>query len=86
MARQTYQQIAEIVGANLRAARLIKGCTQRQVADAVGVTPADVSRWERGQVEPGSSYRQALAEYLLDGDLASLYRELAEAEQEAATP
>jgi transcriptional regulator with XRE-family HTH domain len=67
------------VGGNLRAARLQRDWSQRQVADAVGVTPAEVSRWERGGVEPGRKYRVLLADLFFGGDVSALYRELAEA-------
>jgi transcriptional regulator with XRE-family HTH domain len=63
------------VGDNLRAARDKRGWTQRQVADRVGVTPADISRWERGAVEPGRQYREALAALFFDGDVSALYRD-----------
>lgn len=63
------------VAANLRRARLERDWTQRQVAAEVGVTPADVSRWESGRVEPGAKYRYALADLLFDGDVSALYRE-----------
>lgn len=74
MTRQGREQIAPTVGVNLRAARDQRDWTQRQVAEAVGVTPADVSRWERGTVEPGPSYRLLLADLFFDGDVSALYR------------
>ena len=67
--------MAQITGRNLRAARDESGLTQRNVADAVGVTPMDVSRWETGRVEPGGKYRQALADFFFGGDVSALYRE-----------
>lgn len=76
MTRQaTSQSAPTTVGPNLRAARDSRDWTQRQVADAVGVTPADVSRWERGTVEPGRQYRLLLADLFFDGDVSALYRE-----------
>jgi transcriptional regulator with XRE-family HTH domain len=68
-------QIKQRVGANLAAARVAKGMTQRQVGEAVGAAGPDVSRWENGRVEPGPAYRQALADVLFDGDVSALYRE-----------
>lgn len=75
MTRQADRQTAPTVGLNLRAARDELELTQRQVAEAVGVTPADVSRWERGKVEPSARFRFPLAELLFDGDVSALYRE-----------
>jgi transcriptional regulator with XRE-family HTH domain len=36
------------------------GLTQRQIADAVGVTDQTVSNWERGVYEPRLSLRQVV--------------------------
>jgi transcriptional regulator with XRE-family HTH domain len=66
--------IALTVGVNLKAAREARRMTQKEVADAIGVTNRDVSRWENGGVEPGTKYRHALAQVLFDGDLSALYR------------
>lgn len=63
----------EIVGANLRAARTKRRWTQHEVGVEIGATGPDVGRWERGVVEPGPTYRQALADLLFDGDLSALY-------------
>lgn len=59
----------------MRLVRDERGLTQRQVAELIGVTHADVSRWERGTVEPGGKYRQLIAEHLFDGSLAAMYAE-----------
>jgi transcriptional regulator with XRE-family HTH domain len=77
MAPNAEPQIAQTVGANIRAAREARGMTQKEVADAVGgkTTNRDVSRWESGAVEPGSQNRQLLARILFDGDVAALYAE-----------
>jgi transcriptional regulator with XRE-family HTH domain len=82
MTRQAPSQIALITGGNIASARLELKMTQRDVAEAVAaqvpnarLTPADVSRWERGKVEPGAKYRQPLAEVLFNGSLAAMYRE-----------
>jgi len=79
MTRQRDRQTAPTVGFNLRLGRLAKEMTQRQVAEAVGAAPADVSRWERGKVEPSARFRFPLAEVLFEGDVSALYREPAEA-------
>jgi transcriptional regulator with XRE-family HTH domain len=41
------------VGEKLKAARKAAGLTQVELADKVGVTQRDVSRWETGRREPG---------------------------------
>ena len=66
-------QILMTVGNNIRAAREVRGLTQKDVGDALGVTNRDVSRWENGRVEPGAMYRQMLADELFDGDVSRLY-------------
>ena len=43
-------------------ARLQRGWTQREVAEAVGTTLANVSRWERGVTFPSPHFRQKLCE------------------------
>ena len=47
---------------NLVNARLQRGWTQREVAEAVGTTLANVSRWERGVTFPSPYFRQKLCE------------------------
>ena len=42
--------------------RLQRGWTQREVAEAVGTTLANVSRWERGVTFPSPHFRQKLCE------------------------
>ena len=65
----------EIVGANIRAARRERRWTQHEVGVEIGATGPDVGRWERGVVEPGPRYRQALADLFFGGEVAALYRE-----------
>jgi transcriptional regulator with XRE-family HTH domain len=43
--------------------RLERLLTQRQVADAIGVDPYTVSRWERGQAPPNDLNRVRLARF-----------------------
>ena len=73
MTQHALQHTKQIVGSNLKAARIALGMTQRQVGEAVGAAGPDVSRWETGRVEPGPFYRQRLADLLFDGSLARMY-------------
>lgn len=75
MASHPTGHLKQIVGANLADAARDAGLTQRQVADAVGATPAQVSKWFGGSHEPGFFYRAKLADLLTGGDVAALYRE-----------
>ena len=47
----------------IRQLREEAGETQLQVAIAIGVTPATVYNWERGQFEPKASQLRALAKH-----------------------
>lgn len=49
------QFVAMTIGARIRAARLARGWSQQQLADAVGAVQTTVSSWERGRTEPGRS-------------------------------
>jgi KaiC/GvpD/RAD55 family RecA-like ATPase/DNA-binding XRE family transcriptional regulator len=42
-------------GQRIKAARIEKGWSQKQLAEAAGVQQADVSRWERGKISPQAS-------------------------------
>lgn len=44
-------EIAKAVGNNLRAARKLKGFTQRQLADKIGKHQSDYSDYETGKVQ-----------------------------------
>ena len=46
----------------LVAERLRRGWTQLEVADRLGTTPGNVSRWERGITSPGPYFRHRLCE------------------------
>lgn len=52
----------------VRRERKRAGMTQRQLAEAIGVTPASVSLWESGANEISDVNRFKLARVLLDGD------------------
>ena len=64
----------------LRAARELRGWSQAKVAEAVGSTPRNVSRWEQGQTLPHPYYREQLC--LLFGKNARELGLLGEAEEE----
>ena len=74
MTRHEPGHLRRIVGANLRQAASEKGLSQREVADAVGATPAQVSKWFSGEHLP-RDYMFKLADLLTDGDVSILYRE-----------
>ncbi len=50
------------VGGRLRAARRGAGMTQKQLAEALGVEPITVSRWERGVTSPSLPRLRRIAE------------------------
>lgn len=66
--------MAHIVSQNLRRYAAEKHLSQRNISDALGVTPSQVSHWFAGRYEP-RKYLLALAELLTDGDVSALYRE-----------
>lgn len=74
VSRQATGQIRATIAANLVLGAAAKGLTQREVADAVGATPAQVSKWMNGHTEP-RAYLFKLADLLFDGRVADLYRE-----------
>ncbi len=47
----------------IRVLREGRGWTQLELANALGVTPATVYNWERGQFEPKASQLRAIAKY-----------------------
>lgn len=51
------------LGENLRTYRLQKGLTQEQVADAFGVSPQAISRWENGSAYPDVTMLPGIAMY-----------------------
>ena len=48
----------------LKAGRVLKGITQRQLADKVGLKEIDVSRIETGRVVPDLQMKRLIAEVL----------------------
>jgi transcriptional regulator with XRE-family HTH domain len=61
-----------IWGQRIRDARQAAGLTQAQLALALGVDQANVSRWERGMLSPRDDRRARIAE-ILGVDAASLF-------------
>lgn len=57
-------------GARLKQARLRAGKSQQEVADAVGVTQATISNWERGGPGAPNEFHRRAIERLLDQPLA----------------
>lgn len=62
-----------LVGGNINEARRKKGITQRDLADAVGATPTQVSNWVTGKQLP-LSYLSKLADVLTNGDISAFYK------------
>lgn len=63
-----------IIGANIAAARAAADMTQMELARAVDAQPTDISRWERGKVQPRLETLTRLAE-TLSRDLAWFFTE-----------
>jgi transcriptional regulator with XRE-family HTH domain len=53
-----------VIKDNIRAARLAATLTQAALADMLGVTQKDISRWETGVREPSATWIKKLAEAL----------------------
>ena len=51
------------IGSNIRRLRTEKGVTQEQLAEAMNVTCAAVSKWERSETYPDITLLQPLAFY-----------------------
>ncbi len=51
------------IGSNIKRLRGEKGVTQEQLAEAMNVTCAAVSKWERGETYPDITALQPLAYY-----------------------
>ena len=48
----------------LRAARVLRGMTQLQLADKIGKKEIEVSRFETGRAEPDAEVKRRIAEVL----------------------
>lgn len=46
------QHLASIVGANIATIRASRGLSQGELAEKLGVSPTQLSRWENGKVGP----------------------------------
>lgn len=66
---------ATLVATNLMAARQARHLTQAAVAEAIGASQDQVSKWERGVVTPSPRWQSRLADFYFAGELAALYRE-----------
>jgi len=73
----------KIIGENIKAARKIKGLSQRSLAEKLGIAFQNLSVWENGKGAPSAKYLMKLSEILaisldqltsLDGVKASLER------------
>ena len=51
------------VGKVLHGLRKVKGITQEQLSEVLGVSTAAISKWENGQMYPDISYFPVLARY-----------------------
>jgi transcriptional regulator with XRE-family HTH domain len=65
--------VRSLVAGNIRRLQNERGMNGRQIADAIGVTPDQFSKWRRGDVLPGPAYLMQLAGVLADGDLSAFY-------------
>lgn len=72
MPSQAPSSLAALLGQNIRAARLEKGWTQRQLAERFGGDPMLVSKWERGWHRPSEANLTSLAQ-VFDCDIAWFY-------------
>lgn len=75
MATQGTTHLAEIVGANIAAARTKAGLTQQELATEIESSVSRVSGWETGKHLPSPRKQARLAARLFDGDTTALFRE-----------
>lgn len=59
-------------GRNIKAGRKVLGMTQHELADAVGVRPASVCRWEAGSVAITDAHKVKVAT-VLHQDVSQLF-------------
>ena len=53
-----------MTGEKLRSERLLRGLTQKQVADALGVHKNTVARWERGELGFHPAVKKAVERWI----------------------
>ena len=78
MPRTRDQQLLRDIGQRVARARAARGYTQERLAEAIGIEPVTLSRWETGHRALSLSTLRAIAE-ALDiglGDLLDVEREL----------
>lgn len=51
-----------MIGQNIKKLRLTHKLTLRDLADKIGVSYSEISRWECGLFEPRKKYRKKMAE------------------------
>lgn len=59
-----YCQDMKTFGENLKYERKMAGLTQKQLADKMGITQQQLSRWERDDIEPAVTSIVAIAHAL----------------------
>jgi len=64
--------VARLVGRNIKIARQLAGMSGPQLAKLCGVTPSHVSHWEAGRHEPRRHNRERIAD-VLDVSIGWLY-------------
>lgn len=82
MPRKRDQELLRDIGQRVAKARTDRGFTQERLAEAVGIEPVTLSRWETGQRAVSVSTLARIAEVLEVGlgDLLDVRRELPQAE------
>ena len=65
MSRKKEQSLAAEVGARLRRIREHTGWSQKEVADRIGVTASQLSRWENGKILPDTESQIDICDSLL---------------------
>ena len=82
MPRKRDQELLRDIGQRVAKARTDRGFTQERLAEAVGIEPVTLSRWETGQRAVSVSTLARIAEVLQVGlgDLLDVQRELPQPE------
>ena len=61
---ETKKEIAMAENRRMAAARVLKGLTQRQLAEKVGTREIEISRIETGRISPDVALKQRIADVL----------------------